>query len=144
LETKLILISPRLSQENGMPHLTVHALEDDLAGREATLAEALTDSIAAVYGEWARELVTVQLIGVPVGRWAVGGRLVRTASPAVTLGVREAMFARPAAEELIRQLIASLTDAVASVFGEQSRARTTVELVATPAGRTGVGGVPEE
>jgi phenylpyruvate tautomerase PptA (4-oxalocrotonate tautomerase family) len=144
LETKLILISSRLSQENDMPHLTVHALEGDLAGREAALAEALTDSIAAVYGEWARELITVQLIGVPVGRWAVGGRLVRTASPAVTLGVREAMFARPDAEERIRQLIASLTDAVASVFGEQSRARTMVELVATPAGRTGVGGLPEE
>ena len=127
-----------------MPHLTVHALEGDLAGREAALAPALTDSIAAVYGEWARELVTVQLIGVPVGRWAVGGRLVGTASPAVTLGVREAMFARPDAEGAIRRLIASLTDAAASVFGEQSRARTTVELVATPAGRTGVGGVLEE
>jgi phenylpyruvate tautomerase PptA (4-oxalocrotonate tautomerase family) len=127
-----------------MPHLTVHALEGDLAGREAALAEALTDSIAAVYGEWARELVTVQLVGVPVGRWAVGGRLVQTASPALSLGVREAMFARPDAEELIRRLIASLTDAAAAVFGEQSRARTTVELVATPAGRTGVGGLPEE
>jgi phenylpyruvate tautomerase PptA (4-oxalocrotonate tautomerase family) len=127
-----------------MPHLTVHALEGDLAGREAALAEALTDSIAAVYGEWARELVTVQLIGLPVGRWAVGGRLVRTASPEVTLGVREAMFARPDAEERIRALIASLTDAAASVFGEQSRAKTTVELVATPTGRTGVGGLLEE
>lgn len=127
-----------------MPHLIVHALEDDLAGREATLAEALTDSIAAVYGEWARELVSVQLIGVPVGRWAIGGRLVRNASPAVTLGVREALFARPDAEGVIRRLIASLTDAAASVFGEQSRARTTVELVATPAGRTGVGGLLEE
>ena len=127
-----------------MPHLTVHALEDDLAGREAALAEALTDSIAAVYGEWARELVTVQLVGVPVGRWAVGGRLVQTASPALSLGVREAMFARPDAEGVIRRLIASLTDAAAAVFGEQSRAGTTVELVATPAGRTGVGGLPEE
>ena len=126
-----------------MPHLTVHALEDDLTGREAALAEALTDSIAAVYGEWARELVIVQLVGVPVGRWAVGGRLVQTASPALSLGVREAMFARPDADELIRRLIASLTDAAASVFGEQSRARTTVELIATPAGRTGVGGRPE-
>ena len=86
----------------------------------------------------------MQLIGVPVGRWAVGGRLVETVSPAVTLGVREAMFARPDADERIRQLIASLTDATASVFGEQTRAGTTVELVATPAGRTGVGGRPEE
>ena len=95
-----------------MPHLTVHALEGDLAGREAALADVLTDSIAAVYGEWARELVTVRLIGLPVERLAVGGRLVRTASPAVTLGVREAMFTRPDAEELIRKLIGSLTDAV--------------------------------
>ena len=104
----------------------------------------MTDSIAAVYGEWAREFVTVHLVGVPVGGWAVGGPLVRTASPAVTLGVREAMFARPDAEELIRQLIAALTDAAAAVFGEQSRAGTTVELVATPAGRSGIGGLPEE
>ena len=41
-------------------------------------------------------------------------------------------------------LIASVTDAVASVFGEQSRAGITVELVATPSGRTGVGGVLTE
>jgi phenylpyruvate tautomerase PptA (4-oxalocrotonate tautomerase family) len=127
-----------------MPHLTVHALEGDLAGREAALARALTDSIAAVYGEWARELVTVRLIGLPAGRLAVGGRLAETASPAVTLGVREAMFARPDADERIGQLIASLTNATTSVFGEQSRAGTTVELVATPAGRTGVGGRPQE
>jgi phenylpyruvate tautomerase PptA (4-oxalocrotonate tautomerase family) len=133
-----------ISQEYDMPHLTVHALEGDLAGREAALAGALTDSIAAVYGEWARERVTVQLIGLPAGRWAVGGRLVQTASPAITLGVREAMFARPDADEVVRTLIASLTDAAASAFGEQSRARTTVELVATPTGRTGVGGRLEE
>jgi phenylpyruvate tautomerase PptA (4-oxalocrotonate tautomerase family) len=123
-----------------MPHLTVHAIEDDLAGREAALAAALTDSVAAVYGSWARELVSVHLIGVPLGRWAIGGELVQTMSPAVILGVREAMFTRPDADELVRKLIASLSDAIASVFGEDSRAGTTVELVATPAGRTGVGG----
>jgi hypothetical protein len=39
----------------------------------------------------------------------------------------------------VRRLITSVTDAVASVVGEQSRAGITVELVATPAGRTGVG-----
>ena len=50
-----------------MPHLTVHALEGDLAGREAALAAALTDSIAAVYGEWARELVTVRSSGYRSG-----------------------------------------------------------------------------
>jgi hypothetical protein len=48
---------------------------------------------------------------------------------------------RPDAGELVSRLIASVTDAVASVFGEQCRAGITVELVATPAGRTGVGGV---
>jgi hypothetical protein len=65
-------------------------------------------------------------------------------SPAVTLGVREVMFARPDADEVVGKLIASLTDAIVSVFGEQSRAGTTVELVATPAGRTGVGGRPTQ
>ena len=124
-----------------MPHLTVHALEADLAGREAALASALTEAVAAVYGEWARELVTVQLIGLPAGRWAVGGQLAAAVSPAVTFGVREGMFARPDAEALVRRLIASVTDAIAAVFGEHTRAGTTVELVATPEGRTGVGGV---
>jgi phenylpyruvate tautomerase PptA (4-oxalocrotonate tautomerase family) len=124
-----------------MPHLTVHALEGDLAGREAALAEALTASVAAVYGQWARELVSVQLIGLPTGRWAIGGQLVQTTSPAITFSVREAMFTRPDAHELIPLLIASVTDAVASVVGEQSRAGISVELVATPAGRTGLGGV---
>ncbi len=123
-----------------MPHLTVHALEADLAGREAALAEALTESVTAVYGQWARELVSVRFIGLPAGRWAIGGQLVQTTSPAVTFGVREAMLARPDAKELVPRLIASVTDAVASVLGEQSRAGTTVELVPTPAGHAGVGG----
>lgn len=127
-----------------MPHLTVHALEGDLAGREAALAEALTESVAAVYGQWAREVVTVRLIGLPPGRWAVGGQLVQNVSPAVTFGIREAMFDRQDADELIRKLIASVTDAIASVFAEQNRAAITVELVATPPGRTGIGGLLAE
>jgi phenylpyruvate tautomerase PptA (4-oxalocrotonate tautomerase family) len=125
-----------------MPHLTVHALEDDLTGREADLAEALTDSVVSVYGPWARELVNVQLIGLPAGRWAVAGTLIQTVAPTVTLSVREAMFARADADEVVARLIASVTDAIASVVGEQCRAGVTVELVATPAGRTGIGGVP--
>jgi len=44
----------------------------------------------------------VQLVGLPAGRWAVGGRLVQTVFPAVTFGVREAMFARPDAHELVQ------------------------------------------
>ncbi len=119
---------------------TVHALEDDLAGREAALAAALTSAVVAVYGEWARELVAVQMIGLPPGRWAVGGQLAQTVSPAVTFGIREAKFARPDTNELVPNLIASVTSAVAAVFGEHSRTGVTVELVATPPGRTGIGG----
>lgn len=48
-----------------MPHLTVHALESDLSGRESALIEALTDAVVAVYGEWAREIAVVHLIGLP-------------------------------------------------------------------------------
>jgi phenylpyruvate tautomerase PptA (4-oxalocrotonate tautomerase family) len=116
-----------------VPHLTVHALEGDLAGREAALAQALTDSVVSVYGPWARELVKVQLIGLPAGRWAIGGTLVQTVPPRVTFGVREEMFTRADADELVARLIASVTDAVAAVVGEQCRAGVTVELVATPA-----------
>jgi len=36
--------------------------------------------------------------------------------------------------------VAGLTDAVASVLGEQARSGTSVELVATPEGRSGLGG----
>jgi phenylpyruvate tautomerase PptA (4-oxalocrotonate tautomerase family) len=39
------------------------------------------------------------------------------------------------------RLVAGLTDAVASVLGEQARSGTSVELVATPEGRTGLGGI---
>src|ERR1700738_4065457 len=124
-----------------MPHLTLHALEDDLIDREAALVAALTASVVDVYGDWARDLVSVQLIGLPRGRWALGGQLVQTVSPTVTFGIREAAFARADADEPVAHLIASITAAVASVFGEESRAGISVELVGTPAGRTGVGGV---
>lgn len=124
-----------------MPHLTVHALESDLAGREAALVHALTDCVVEIYGEWARDSANVQLIGIPRGRWAVGGRIVDTIAPTVSFGIREAAFARPDADELAARLIGAVTDAVVSVFGEHTRANTQVELVATPAGRTGLGGV---
>lgn len=124
-----------------MPHLTVHALESDLAGREAALVQALTECVVEIYGEWARESANVQLIGIPRGRWAVGGEMVESIAPSVTFGIREAAFARPDATDLAARLIAAVTDAVVSVFGEHMRSNTQVELVATPAGRTGVGGV---
>jgi phenylpyruvate tautomerase PptA (4-oxalocrotonate tautomerase family) len=124
-----------------MPHITVHALEDDLEGREPELISSLTDAVAEVYGEWAREIAVVHLIGLPRRRWGIGGRSVDAAFPTVTFGIREEAFARPDADKIVPALVAAVTDAVASVFGEEKRAGITVELVGTPAGRTGVGGV---
>jgi phenylpyruvate tautomerase PptA (4-oxalocrotonate tautomerase family) len=124
-----------------MPHLTVHALESDLAGREEALIGALTDAVVAVYGDWARAIAEVQLIGLPAGRWGVGGKPAATPAPRVTFGIREAAFGRPDADQIVRRLIAGVTDAVAAVCGEHHRPGVTVELVGAPDGRTGVGGV---
>ena len=127
-----------------MPHLTARVPEARLAGHEQALISALTDAIAAVYGDWARELAVVQLDGVPRGRWGVGGRAADDAAPAITLGVREAALTRPGGGEVAARLVAGLTDAVARVLGEETRSGTSVELVATPAGRAGLGGVIAE
>jgi phenylpyruvate tautomerase PptA (4-oxalocrotonate tautomerase family) len=127
-----------------MPHLTARLPEAQLAGREPALISALTDAVVRVYGEWARQLVVVHLDGVPRGRWGIGGRVADDAAPALTFGIREAALARPGGGEIAARLVAGLTDAVASVLGEQARAGTSVELVATPAGRAGVGGVISE
>jgi phenylpyruvate tautomerase PptA (4-oxalocrotonate tautomerase family) len=124
-----------------MPHLSVHVLESDLAGREAALIEKLTDAVVAVYGEWARSIAVVQLIGLAPGRWGIGGVPARAPSPSVTFGIKEAAFSRPDADEIVTRLVSGVTDAVVDVFGERVRAGVTVELVATPAGRTGIGGV---
>lgn len=124
-----------------MPHLTARVPEAQLAGRERALIAALTDAIAGAYGEWAREIAVVQLDGVPRGRWGVGGRSADDAAPAITLGVRETALTRPGGDEFAARLVAGLTDAVAGVLGEQARAGVSVELVAVPPGRSGVGGV---
>ena len=123
-----------------MPHLTVRAPEAQLAGREPALITTLTDAVVRVYGEWARDLVVVQLDGIPPGRWGVGGRAADNAAPAITFGIREAALTRPDGKEIAARLVAGLTDAVAGVLGEQARGGTSVELVATPAGRSGLGG----
>ena len=123
-----------------MPHLTVRAPEAQLAGREPALITALTDAVVRVYGEWARDLVVVQLDGIPPGRWGVGGRAADNAAPAITFGIREAALTRPDGKEIAARLVAGLTDAVAGVLGEQARGGTRVELVATPEGRSGLGG----
>jgi phenylpyruvate tautomerase PptA (4-oxalocrotonate tautomerase family) len=124
-----------------LPHLDVHALESDLVGREAPLIEKLTDAVVAVYGEWARPTVIVRLIGLPANRWGVGGVPARAPSPTVTFGIREAVFQRPDADDVVARLVAGVTDAVAGVIGERVRAAVTVEFVGVPAGRTGFGGV---
>ena len=123
-----------------MPHLTVRVPEAQLVGREPALITALTEAVAQVYGEWARNIVVVHLDGVPQGRWGIGGRAADDAAPAITFGIREAALTRPGGSEVAARLVAGLTDAIAGVLGEQARGGTSVELVATPEGRTGLGG----
>jgi phenylpyruvate tautomerase PptA (4-oxalocrotonate tautomerase family) len=123
-----------------MPHLTARVPEARLAGHEPALITALTDAVVQVYGEWARELVVVHLDGIPQGRWGIGGRAADDAAPAITFGIRETALNRPGGGEVAARLVAGLTDAVASVLGEQARSGTSVELVAVPEGRTGIGG----
>ncbi len=127
-----------------MPHLMARVPEARLAGHEPALISALTDAVVRVYGEWARDLVVIHLDGVPRGRWGVGGKAADDAAPAITFGIREAALARPGGGEIAARLVAGLTDAVASVLGEQARRGTSVELVATPRGRAGIGGAISE
>ena len=124
-----------------MPHVTARVPEARLAGNEPALIAALTDAVVAVYGEWARDLVVVHLDGVPRGRWGIAGRVADDPAPAITFGIREAALTRPGGKEIAARLVAGLTDAMAGVLGEQLRGAVSVELVATPEGRTGLGGV---
>jgi phenylpyruvate tautomerase PptA (4-oxalocrotonate tautomerase family) len=123
-----------------MPHLTVYALEADLAGRETALAASLTDAVVAVYGEWARGLVSIRMLGIPPRRSFVGGHLQDVVPPAVTFGISDAAVARPDAETIVANLIAHVTDAVAAVFGDSVRAGITVDLVPGPPSLSGIGG----
>jgi phenylpyruvate tautomerase PptA (4-oxalocrotonate tautomerase family) len=123
-----------------MPHVTARVPEARLAGREPALITALTDAIVQVYGEWARDLVVVHLDGVPPGRWGIGGRAADDAAPAITFGIREAALTRPGGDQTAARLVAGLTEAVVGVLGEQARGGTSVELVASPEGRSGLGG----
>lgn len=124
-----------------MPHLNVHVLESDLAGQELALIEKLTDAVVSVYGDWARSTVVVRLIGLPPSRWGIGGSPAQAPWPSVTFGIREGVFSRPDADEIVARLVGGVTDAIVDVFGERVRAGVMVEFVGTPAGRTGVGGV---
>lgn len=123
-----------------MPHLTVHALEHQLAGHEEDLITTLTEAVAAVYGEWARAIAVVQLVGLPAGRWAVGGTSPETVAPSVTFGIRAEALTRPEAPDFLRRLAAGVTDAIAGVLGEGVRADTVVEFVGQRDDLTAVGG----
>lgn len=124
-----------------MPHLTVRVLEPQLEGNEPALIAALTDAVVDVYGEWARDVAVIHLEGVPAGRWGLRGKPVDEAPPVIMFGIREAAFARPDSGEIIARLVRTVTDAAAGVLGAHLRDTITVELVATPAGRTAIGGV---
>lgn len=124
-----------------MPHLIVYASEGDLEGRETEVITTLTDAVVAVYGDWARDIVVVQLIGLSPARWGIGGRPAAEPAPRVVFGIKEAAFARTDADEIVTRLVTGVTEALVAVFGERVRAGTTVELVGTPAGRSSVGGV---
>jgi phenylpyruvate tautomerase PptA (4-oxalocrotonate tautomerase family) len=124
-----------------VPHLTVYALEEDLAGREAGLIAGLTEAIVAIYGDWVRDSTAVLLIGLPAARWGIGGKPAEAPPPRVTFGIREAVFIRPDAPAIVSMLITGVTDAMVSVLGERVRPGLTVELVGSPDDRTGVGGV---
>jgi phenylpyruvate tautomerase PptA (4-oxalocrotonate tautomerase family) len=123
-----------------VPHLTLYALEPELAGRESSLIGELTSAVVSVYGEWARGSVDVRLVGIPVGRWARGGVPVTTTAPSVTFGMREEVFARDDAERVVAQLVSAVTGAVTAVFGDGCRDQVLVELVGQPTSRSGLGG----
>ncbi|MDJ1135994.1 tautomerase family protein [Streptomyces iconiensis] len=124
-----------------MPHFDVRIHEEALDGTaEPQLIHELTEAVVAVYGERFRELVVVELFGIPDGYWGEGGVPSRKLAPVVTLRLREGAFALPQFEKAPAQLISALTDGVVAVFGEEIRERVTVHLVSVPSGRSGVGG----
>lgn len=123
-----------------MPHVTLYALEEELAGRESGLIDELTTAVASVYGEWARGSVDVRLVGIPVGRWAWRAVAVTTVAPSVTFGLREEVFARDDADRVIAQLVSAFKDAVAAIFGDRCRDHVLVELVGQPTSRSGWAG----
>ncbi|MGY6024634.1 hypothetical protein [Streptomyces spinosirectus] len=123
-----------------MPHVTVHALEAQLARHENELIDRLTDGVVSVHGEWTRDHVVVRLAGFPVGRRAVGGVPRADAPPTATLAVRDSALTRPDGPRTAARLAAALTDAIAVTLGERHRTEIVVDLAGTPDDRTAVGG----
>ncbi|WP_405723381.1 hypothetical protein OG607_14770 [Streptomyces sp. NBC_01537] len=124
-----------------MPHFTVQIHEEELDGKaEPGLIRALTDSVVAVYGERARSAAVVELFGIPRHRWGTAGAPATATAPVVTLNIREPALHLPEIANAPARLIASITDAVVTVFGEPIRRHVTVLIVGIPSGRSGVGG----
>ena len=124
-----------------MPHFNVQMFEEALDGSvEATIIRALTDAVVRVYGERARPLVVVELIGIPRRRWGLGGVPAEANLPIVTLNMREPALNMPTIDDAPAQLIASITDGMVEVFGEHIRKHVNVLVVGIPRGRSGVGG----
>jgi phenylpyruvate tautomerase PptA (4-oxalocrotonate tautomerase family) len=124
-----------------VPHLDVYALESDLAGREEALIGGLTEAVVAVYGEWARAIAVVRLIGLPAGRWGIGGKPAVAPAPSVTFGINEKALARPDAAAIVAGLATGVTDALAEVIGEHVRDGVTIDFVGQAAELSAAGGV---
>ncbi|WP_232667026.1 tautomerase family protein [Pseudonocardia sp. TRM90224] len=123
-----------------MPHVTLHVVEEQVAGREAALIDGLTDVVAEVYGEWARELAVVQLLAVPAGRWAVGGQVRTDPPPIVDFGVRAIALSHPDFKQIIERLAAGVTDVVARIVAEHHRDAVQVNFHFHHDEHTAVGG----
>lgn len=124
-----------------VPHFNVQVLEEMLDGEvETRIIRALTDAVVRVYGDAARPLVVIELFGVPRHRWGAGGVPAPQTSAIASLNMRESALHLPAIDDPPARLIASITDALAGVFGDGVREHLNVLVIGIPAGRSGVGG----
>jgi len=124
-----------------VPHFNVHMFEESLDGVvEGSTIRALTESVVAVYGERARPLAVVEILGVPRSRWGIGGAPAVDHRPIVTLSMREP--ALHLVDDAPARLIAAITDAMVGVLGDPVRDHLVVTVVGIPSGRSGVGGEP--
>lgn len=124
-----------------MPHFHVRVHEEELDGEvEGRLVRSLTEALVKVYGERARPMAVVEILGIPGHRWGVGGVPGGVHAPVVSLHVREAALNVPGIDDAPGRLIRAITDAVAGACGESVRNRVGVQIVGVPAGRSGVGG----
>lgn len=124
-----------------MPHFNVHMFDEALDGEvEPATIRALTDAIVDVYGERARALAVVEIFGIPRHRWGIGGAPATEHRPTVTLHMREP--ALHMVDDAPERLIASITDAMAHVLGDDIRDHLAVTIVGIPTGRSGVAGQP--